>query len=457
MLVEFFCAPLLQTRLFAIVGGLLLASHSIYSAILARWFVEWQGRFYDGVGDAAKVLAVANNANATQTTLSAVDDAIYEGSEQVKALLSQFASIVMPMAFIHPVNRFIRRRYTFAWRMTLMGHYTNRWAQLQQTQLEGISQRIQEDTQRFGRGLETCVSEILDAFMTLVVFTPALIDLGGHVVPKGKIEVLSTLFGKGWLLALAFILASIGWAISLLVAHRLVDLEVRNQIVEAEFRKQLVLTEVRGVTPAATTDVDCDLIAPTSPAILNNSTETTNHVASVITFEESFGQLHTNYTALFRSFFFFDAWTSVFDQAMIILPYALVAPMLFRRADAVSLGTLVKVASTFGRVFGALSLPAFNWASVNDFRSVLRRLGTMETILGMKLPRQQATTDTSTSSTSTTHHGETKSNGNSCVTCFARIVRSVSSTHHILGIQTADLDTLRSIHDVPSTDLKYTS
>lgn len=117
MLVEFFCAGNLWTRAFAIVGAIVLAGHSVYSAMLSRRLVEWQGRFYDRIGDASMMLAAAN---ATGGDASMVGAAIDAGASEVGELLRHFAMLVMPMALVHPVNRFIRRRYTFAWRMVLM-------------------------------------------------------------------------------------------------------------------------------------------------------------------------------------------------------------------------------------------------------------------------------------------------------------------------------------------------
>lgn len=374
MLVQFYCAPSLATRAFAYVGTVVLASHSVYSVVLGRRLVDWQGRFYDQIGEASAVLVAAralgarDAPNATNAT-EAVDLAVETGAAEVGALLVEFVWLVMPLALAHPVNRYVRRRFTFAWRMCLVRVYTERWTHMQCMQLEGISQRIQEDTQRFGRGLETCVTEILDALLTLVVFAPTLVELGRAVPPLGYGAWLAP-FGAAWLFVGALLLALGGTCVSLVVAHRLVGLEVRNQVVEAEFRKGLVLAEVGGVVHAE----DPTPSAPASEPPPATSTQ----------FAASFTALRANYLALFRHFFAFDAWVSAFDQATVLVPYVVVAPLLFRRHDPITLGTLVKTAAVFGRVFSALSLPAFNWANVNDFRSVVRRLAAMERAVGLR-------------------------------------------------------------------------
>ena len=71
---------------------------------------------------------------------------------------------------------------------------------------------------------------------------------------------------------------------------------------------------------------------------------------------------------------------------MSIAPYALYAPLLFEPDPdkRISLGILVQVSNAFGKVFGALSVVADNWAHVNDFRSVLVRLKEFEQSLYSK-------------------------------------------------------------------------
>ena len=49
--------------------------------------------------------------------------------------------------------------------------------------IEGASQRLHEDTQRFSKGLDLFLGIVLDALCTLVVFTPILFDLGAQAPP----------------------------------------------------------------------------------------------------------------------------------------------------------------------------------------------------------------------------------------------------------------------------------
>jgi len=87
-----------------------------------------------------------------------------------------------------------------------------------------------------------------------------------------------------------------------------------------------------------------------------------------------------NYRALYRNFFYLNLWLSAFDQAMIIAPYILVAPLLFAEdpAQRITLGTLVQASNSFGRVFDSLSIVSENWGGINEWRSTFVRLQQFE-------------------------------------------------------------------------------
>jgi len=101
--------------------------------------------------------------------------------------------------------------------------------------------------------------------------------------------------------------------------------------------------------------------------------------------------MHKNYHALFRHFSLLNFWLSLFDQTMVILPYVAAAPLLFADdpANRLTLGTLVKVSNSFGKVFSSLSVIAESWGDVNSFRSVYRRLREFERKLYLHRPRKK--------------------------------------------------------------------
>jgi ABC-type uncharacterized transport system fused permease/ATPase subunit len=68
---------------------------------------------------------------------------------------------------------------------------------------------------------------------------------------------------------------------------------------------------------------------------------------------------------------------------MILVPYVLVAPLLFERdpATRITLGTLVQTSNSFDKVFSSLSVVSENWGGINEWRSTLVRLHQFEAAL----------------------------------------------------------------------------
>ena len=246
-----------------------------------------------------------------------------------------------------------------------------------------MSQRIHEDSYRFAKGVELCLTTVLDAIVTLAVFIPLLAKLGAKTPCPEVLNFLQAL-GDGWLVGMAFSSALVGLFVTLVLGHKLVGLEVANQRVEAELRKDLVILE-------STPENICQSV-PLSPEDTVESATTilfcaTNHFTPII------GRIYKNYMSLFLNFGVLNLWLAIFDQFNIVLPYAVFAPLLFDQdpSSRITLGVLVQVSNSFDKVFGALSIISENWGAVNEFRSVLRRLIQYEKSLYISIPRRNRT------------------------------------------------------------------
>ena len=351
MIQEFFCSEIQRVRVFAWVGLLFVVVNALADAWLSVAFTQFYREFYDLMQSADPVAAAACVAGIGNTTAGST---CADPAAQQSAVMQQlytFGRLALAAAILHPVARFVQSHVAFAWRCELIRSYTRRWETTSDV-IEGASQRIHEDTQRFAGGMELAASVLLDAALALAVFTPRLLEIGHEVPPPGYTDP-----GQhgGWLLLLAVALSVGGLLVSLVVAGRLVDLELENQRVEARFRKGLVLWE-SGAPPDSDTCAD--------GVVFDWMQQTANVVCD----------LRTNYHRLFRHFFYFNTWVGVFEQAVVILPYVLVAPRLFDARRPVTLGLIVELARVFDKVFSALSVPMRNWAHVNNFRSTIRRL-----------------------------------------------------------------------------------
>lgn len=139
--------------------------------------------------------------------------------------LLEFARIVAPAVVIHPVAGYLRNRWVLAWRLSLIESYIALW-ETSMPPIEGASQRVHEDTQRFASGVQSCVAAVVDALLTLAIFCPLLWRLDP---PLMGVAIATAVSGVG---------------VSALVGRHLVDLEVGNQKAEAALRRGLVILEV---------------------------------------------------------------------------------------------------------------------------------------------------------------------------------------------------------------------
>lgn len=127
---------------------------------------------------------------------------------QVTESLWKFAWLVAPAVVVHPLAGLLRNWWCFAWRRTLVTSYLTRW-NTQLPAIEGASQRVHEDTQRFASGIQTCVSVVIESLLTLIVFCPVLFNLDPQ------------------LMGVAVVAAVGGLSISVIAGWPLVGLEVR--------------------------------------------------------------------------------------------------------------------------------------------------------------------------------------------------------------------------------------
>jgi len=324
-------------RLVAWVGLTIAVGHvvaGVYIKVLVNSFFK---RFYN-------VLEKAGDSNLTTTV------ELLHGQDDVGGQLQYFCVIAAVSAVIHPIASWIRNNWTLRWRLSLVRSYLSRFSD-RSLSIEGSSQRIQEDTQRFTKGVDLCVLVVLDAVLSLAMFTPVLVDLGRQVQCHANGFCI---FGECWIASIAMTSAIIAMVGALLFGRKLVSLEINNQRVEASFRKKLVL-------------VEC-------------ATAQTN------SFGLNIADLQNNYQRLYNNFFTLNIFLGIVDQVNTIIPYLLFAKLLFstNKDTRILLGLLVQLSNSFDRVFGALSIVSSNWPSIVEFQSVFRRLREFECSLSGK-------------------------------------------------------------------------
>ena len=260
--------------------------------------------------------------------------------EEFWTCVLKFAKIAFPYVLLATMTNYFTRLWTFKWREAMTFDYIKYWRNVK-TDIEGSSQRIQEDIYRFAKVVENLGSQVADAVMTLIAFIPILWALSGQV----DIPVLGK--SEGSLVWIALTVSIGGLAISWFVGIKLPGLEYNNQKVEAAFRKELVYAE----------DDKANYGAPEK-------------------LEGLFQGLKRNYYRLFLHYGYFDIWRYMFGQSMVIVPLIAMGPSVL--AGTITLGVMMQVVNAFSQVRGSLAVFMNNWTVITELRSIHKRLKEFE-------------------------------------------------------------------------------
>jgi peptide/bleomycin uptake transporter len=251
-----------------------------------------------------------------------------------------FTVLAFPYVILAVLTGWFTRIYGLRWRQAMTFMYIPRWRTVEE-EIEGASQRIQEDCNRFARIVESLGLQVVRAVMTLVAFIPVLWGLSEHV----DIPFFSDIPGS--LVWTALVVSVGGIVISWFVGWKLPGLEYNNQKVEAAFRKDLVLGE-----------------------------DDKANYAQPETLWSLFTGIRFNYQRLYLHYGYFDTWMITYDQFMVIVPYLIMGPGLF--TGAIMLGVLVQVSNAFSKVHGGFALFLHNWTTITELRSIWKRLHEFE-------------------------------------------------------------------------------
>ncbi|WP_317908230.1 putative transporter [Campylobacter coli] len=268
------------------------------------------------------------------------------------ALILVFLAIAIPYVLIATINIYFASVYAFKWREAMTFSYLKFWKN-KDDNIEGSSQRIQEDTYNFSKIVESLGLSFIKALMTLVAFIPILWSLS-DVVSKALFANLSEnssfYFLKnidGLLVYIALLISLGGLVVSWFVGIKLPGLEYNNQKAEAAFRKELVYAE-----------------------------DNRKEYAKNETMIELFTGLKFNYKRLFLHYGYFNIWLILFEQMIVIVPFLIMAPGLF--AGAIGLGIVMQINNAFDQVRSSFSVFITNWTTITQLRSIYKRLKEFE-------------------------------------------------------------------------------
>ena len=211
----------------------------------------------------------------------------------------------------------------------------------QARKIEGASQRVQEDTIKFSRIMESLGTSFIESILVLIEFFPLLMGL--------SVGIPILWFGE-WsygLVSGAFIWAVGGTILMVILAWilRLVGIEYDLQKKEAAYRKILVIAE------------DDGSIRPR-------------------TLEELFDGVRGIHFKSYLYYLYFNIGRLAYLQANVLAAYIFLAPAIV--AGVMTLGVMQQIIRAFGRVEGSLQYLFRAWPTIIELASVYKRLREFE-------------------------------------------------------------------------------
>lgn len=310
-------------QLWSIVGTVLLMLSIWFKVEIDVQINDWFGTFYNLI---QKALQAPNTITFAQFLAACQPFLLWAGIYVVLAVLQDFFS----------------SHYVFRWRSALNEYYAANWEKLRH--IEGASQRVQEDTMRFAKLLETLGESFIRAILTLIAFLPILWELSEHITTLpwiGKVP-----HSLVWV---ALILSIVGTSLLALVGRKLPQLQFNNQLVEAAYRKELVLGE-------------------------DNS-----HHAQLPELTTLYSHVRKNYFTLYLHYLYFNLVKYSYLQATVLAPYIVLAPSLL--IGSITLGMMNQILNAFSKVQDAFQFLLYSWSSIVELIAIYQRLRKFEQTL----------------------------------------------------------------------------
>lgn len=306
--------------LWSIGGSVLILAGTWYLVQLDVEINEWFGDFYNTIQQA---LAEPNS-----ITIG-----------EYFALLATFGKIAGIYIILSVFLDFFTKHFVFRWRTAMNNYYMSNWGKLRQ--IEGASQRVQEDARLFAEIVESLGSFLLRNLLTLIAFFPILLELSANVTELPWIGPVDAS-----LIYVALVSALLGTVGLALIGYRLPGLEFNNQKVEAAYRKELVYGE--------------DNAERADPPSVR----------------ELFGNVRKNYFRLFFHYMYFDVGRYSYLQASTLVPYIALGPTIV--SGVITLGVMQQIVRAFGRVENAFQYLVNSWTTIVKLISVYKRLRQFE-------------------------------------------------------------------------------
>ncbi len=320
----------------SIVGSSLILFSTYFSVQVSVAINNWRRPFFDLVQNA---LGASAEKGTDQKPVTKSAESIASVSGDLYDLIITFAEIAFIAIFVYVMTKFFVSHFIFRWRTAMNSYYTAQWKTVRN--IEGASQRIQEDTMRFAEIMENLGVSIVEAVMTLFAFLPVLWVLSKYVTELPIVgEILHPLFFA------ALIWSVFGTGLLAVVGIKLPGLFFKNQRVEAAYRKELVYGE----------DDEFRAQPPT--------------------LKELFENVRKNYFTIYFHYMYFNVARMLYIQADNIFVYILLIPTI--AAGAITFGILQQILTAFSQVSNSFQYLVNSWTTIIELLSIYKRLASFE-------------------------------------------------------------------------------
>ena len=287
---------------------------------------KWFGEFYDMI---QKALSKPNSITI----------------EEYWESLFSFISLAGLYVSVYVIISFFTAHFLFRWRAAMVEWYHSVYERA--SNIKGAAQRVQEDTIKFSRIMESIGTSLIESIMVLIQFIPILLGLsvGIPIFFFGDWQYGLITGALIWTLGGTIFLIALGWIL------RLVGVEYDLQKKEAAYRKLLVIAE------------DDGNIRPKK-------------------IEELFDDVRSIHFLSYLRYLYFNIGRMAYLQANVLSAYVFLAPAIV--AGVVTLGVMQQIIRAFGRVEGSMQYLLKAWPTIIELASVYKRLREFESQINEK-------------------------------------------------------------------------
>ncbi len=320
----------------SIVGSATILFSSYFSVQVSVAINNWRRPFFDAV---QRMLQRIVDGTSVEDLPPLPAETVAAHKAELYDLIIIFAEIAFLAIMVYVMTRFLTSHFVFRWRTAMNDYYTSQWSTVRN--IEGASQRIQEDTMRFADIMENLGVSVVEAVMTLFAFLPVLWALSAYV---SELPIVGAIPQPLFWAALVW--AIFGTGFLALVGIKLPGLWFRNQRVEAAFRKELVYGED-----------DENRAQP--PAL-----------------KELFANVRRNYFRIYFHYMYFNVARMLYLQADAIYVYVLLVPTI--AVGAITFGILQQILTAFNQVSNSFQYLVNSWTTIIELLSIYKRLASFE-------------------------------------------------------------------------------